>query len=311
VSAYAPSAIQALFDTVNERMPSAVLGGIYASKPGYHNARNQVSGNDYSVQTPPDRLGNGNAASAVDITWNSEADIKTASSRLMDARNDPRMYPIREFYGSEDGVNVCGWDYYGDYPVTSDDSHLWHNHLSVLREFADDYAALQGVADVITGRKSTNSGGDDMPKMVQLSFAGELTISPGVDTLIKWDKEGKDPDNMVLSDDAPSDNNLAARINLGKDGKSAYYTTTFTCTVKGLKDLDVVQTGLVFCDLAGNPTGNSPNQAHVQDNVNSELNVLDSRGMYCSAERGIKIRMRTPVSKLTVTKAQWTVLYWK
>jgi hypothetical protein len=156
---YAPPAIQHLFDTVKSRMPSAQLGGIYGTKPGYHNCRANLPGSDYSVQKPPDKEGDAQAGSALDITWGSSADQKSSSQRLMNAKNDPRTDCLREFFGSVDGVNVCGWDFYGNYPVTSDDSHLWHIHLSFLRKYATNDAMLQDLADVITGQQ-----GDDMNK---------------------------------------------------------------------------------------------------------------------------------------------------
>jgi len=155
---YAPNAIKHLFDTVHAAIPQAILSGIVGDSAhtyGYHRGRNYVGSNDYSVQTPPDKKGNGEAASAIDMSW-SEANWQyTVSQRLLNAKNDSRMNPIREFFGSTDGRNVCGWDYYGNYSVTSDDSHLWHVHISVLREYADNDAALQGVAQVITGASGT------------------------------------------------------------------------------------------------------------------------------------------------------------
>jgi hypothetical protein len=173
--AYAPAAIQALFDTVKSRMPSAQLGGIYANKPGYHNARNQLPPSDYSVQTAPDKHGDPAAASALDITWGSANDQRTSSQRLLNAKNDSRMSCIREFFGSTDGVTVCGWDYYGGYPVTSDDSHLWHIHLSVLREYANDQAALAKVADVIT---AASGGGGSTPQEDEMKYASRVRSNP-------------------------------------------------------------------------------------------------------------------------------------
>jgi len=201
--AYSPNAIQQLFDTVKQRMPSAALGGIYANKPGYHNARNQLSSGDYSVQKPPDKEGDGWAAAALDITPNA-ADQKTMSQRLLNAKNDSRMAPIREFFGSTNGTSVCGWDYYGGYAVTSDSSHLWHVHISVLRKYTNDVAALQKVADVITGVSSGggdsggggSTGGDEMKfnsrvRSKEQNVTGDWkTLSTNDDNNPGWDLTG-------------------------------------------------------------------------------------------------------------------------
>lgn len=152
---YAPAAILALFNTVKAGVPSAINAGVVGDSAhtyGYHRCRNVVPGDDYSVQVPPDQQGDGEAACALDLSWGNAADQYTVSQRLLDAcrGRDSRLYALREFYGSTDGVNVIGWDNWENYPVTSDDSHLWHVHLSVLRQYSNDNAACQAIASVIT-----------------------------------------------------------------------------------------------------------------------------------------------------------------
>jgi hypothetical protein len=154
VTEYAPAAIQHLFDKVKAGMPEAIMAGILGDQAhdfGYHRGRNYCAPGDYSCELDEDRQGDGEAACALDISWSTAEAHYTASRRLLDAANDSRMYPVRSFYGSTDGVYVCGYDYPGGYPVTSDDSHLWHIHASILRAYANDEAALAGVAEVITG----------------------------------------------------------------------------------------------------------------------------------------------------------------
>jgi len=182
---YAPAAIQHMFDTLNAAIPQAVLAGIVGDSAhtyGYHRGRNYVGSNDYSVQTPPDKKGNGEAASAIDLSWEQASWQYTVSQRLLNAKNDSRMNPIREFFGSVDGIHVCGWDYYGNYSVTSDDSHLWHIHISVLREYADNDAALQGVAQVLIGStQPPPSTGDwfDMATQADLETVVRRVLNEG------------------------------------------------------------------------------------------------------------------------------------
>lgn len=162
---YAPQALYDLFDLIKSKIPSAQNGGIKGNAAhtyGYHRGRNFIPASDYSVrESKLDREGDGNACSALDVTLGSGALMRTVSKRLMAAKNDKRMYPVREFFGTTDGVNVSGWDWLGNCWTTSDDmSHLWHVHLSIHRKYANDLAALKGVADVMAG----TNGDDDLTK---------------------------------------------------------------------------------------------------------------------------------------------------
>ena len=69
-------AIQHLFNRLREGYPAALLGGIYANKPGYHNKRDNLPPYDESVQRPDDQLGPGNAAAALDITLHNVEDMR-------------------------------------------------------------------------------------------------------------------------------------------------------------------------------------------------------------------------------------------
>lgn len=167
---YAPAAIQHLFDKVKAGVPEAIMGGILGDQNhpyGYHRGRNYCAPGDYSCSLPEDRQGDGEAACALDLSWATADAHYLVSQRLLDAANDSRMYAARSFFGSVDGWTVCGWDYAGGYPVSSDDSHLWHVHLSILRAYANDDAALDGIAEVITGGKGgAISSPDQLPEEV-------------------------------------------------------------------------------------------------------------------------------------------------
>lgn len=184
---YAPSAIQGLFNDIKAVIPQAVMGGILGDSAhtyGYHRGRNYVSSSDYSVQLADDKQGDGEAACALDLSWSEASWQYTVSQRLLNAKHDSRMSACREFYGSTDGYNVCGWDYYGGYAVTSDDSHLWHIHLSILRKWSNDSGALSGIADVITGVSGSGGGGGggdwfDMATTEDLKTAVRAVLNEG------------------------------------------------------------------------------------------------------------------------------------
>lgn len=155
---YAPKAITACFATVKRFIPSAQFSGVLGDSShtyGYHRSRNALPGNDYSVVQGIDRKGDGNAASALDISF-PPAGMKLVTTRLIDAarRHDPRMQTLREFFGTVTGKTVTGLDVQTLKWVTSDPSHLWHLHCSGHRAYVNDAAAWQRVAQVICGQGS-------------------------------------------------------------------------------------------------------------------------------------------------------------
>jgi hypothetical protein len=154
-------------------VPGAVLSGIVGDAShtyGYHRSRNwilasgQFGSGDYSVQLPQDHKGDADAAAALDISLPPDM-IKLVTHRLIHAMrdNDARIRAVREVFGTVDGTHVTGWDRHNPDRITddswtsSDDSHLWHIHLSFYREFATDTAALAPIVNVCAGH------GEPMP----------------------------------------------------------------------------------------------------------------------------------------------------
>lgn len=134
--------------------------GDEAHLSGYHRSRDWIltdprSENkrlDYSVTHMFDQMGPGSAVAAMDISLDRKRMIEV-TGRLMRAMRDqdPRVSNLREFYGTLDGDNVTGWDARYGRTVSSDDSHLWHIHLSFWRGRAgNDHS---GVLAVLTGEE--------------------------------------------------------------------------------------------------------------------------------------------------------------
>lgn len=181
---FAPQAIFDLFDAIRAEpdLGSVLLGGIegdaaHVQSGGYHIARQTLidngMGSDYSIQLPPDKLGDRWACSALDSTFGATPLQHTVTQRLLDAgaRKDPRVKRVlREFYGSVDGVHVVGWDFSQDAPATTDDmSHLFHIHISIYREFSENYSALRPVADVFAGLPSE----DPLEEMIMAMYGSK------------------------------------------------------------------------------------------------------------------------------------------
>jgi hypothetical protein len=158
---YSPKAITAAYPLLEARFKSARRSGVAADKAGYHNSRNRLKNvpkwrNDYSISEGLDKLGDGNAASALDVGLNTP-ELNTACRRLMAASlaRDPRLTKVvREWFGSYTGRSVIGYSLFRKRPASSDSSHEWHLHISGWRKYADDEQAWLGVVEVILGHDS-------------------------------------------------------------------------------------------------------------------------------------------------------------
>lgn len=136
------------------------LGGIFADKSGYHNT---VLANlarwpgNYSVRYAIDRGDPRDKARAIDLTMSSTW-MRTITRWLLDgaAARDPRMRPVKEFYGTLDGRTVVGrLKDSPDGPYRSgsaDSSHTWHVHLGLLTPFVDDIEAMRGLVSLLSGQ---------------------------------------------------------------------------------------------------------------------------------------------------------------
>lgn len=137
-----------------------VDGGIFASKPGYHNYRNALRSTDYSVRLPPDQEGPGDKASAFDWTFRTAqggnyARIMFYMDRVEAAfnREDPRLYGFREVLGQADpDSDAEGFDFYYWTRRTPDDSHLWHIHFSKHRKYINDRRSYDAMLSILVGQ---------------------------------------------------------------------------------------------------------------------------------------------------------------
>lgn len=167
------AAWEAAIDGAAKRNDAATLSGIvgdldHRESGGYHISREDQPASNYSVQLPEDRAGGSSWASAVDMSMSAEQ-MKLVTGRLLASAKDEtdlRLNYVREFYGTLDGETVVGYDTYYGTPATSDDSHLWHVHISFLRAHADDPAAMAAVLSVITAAPR----GDDMEQADKLAY---------------------------------------------------------------------------------------------------------------------------------------------
>lgn len=164
--------------------PGTQNGGIYANKSGYHNTRRAHLASrpaDYSIQLLPDKMGPPDKAAAYDWTFPeaqraSYTAIAKYMNRLINSGKDPadpRLNGWRECYGQADtDTYVEGWDFYYGVPVTSDPSHLWHIHLSELRQYTDSYDNKRALLSVLRGESVAQWRDDDMSRLDEVLAPG-------------------------------------------------------------------------------------------------------------------------------------------
>jgi len=168
--AYAPNALKDLYNLWHQSIPSAVFSGIvssYVPRRGYHFAANQLPTNDYSRQLAEDRIDiDVDAASALDVSQ-STTDMMRVTRRFYDSwknSDDPRLNNVREVIGTLDGRSVIYMDCQSGEQGTADDTHLWHNHVGVLRRFANDGPTMLAIASVVKGETLAQWLGQTQPE---------------------------------------------------------------------------------------------------------------------------------------------------
>lgn len=203
---YAPSAINKIYPPVEKHEPSTRRGGIYALKPGYHSSRRDNQRRwpgDYSIICPADREGPATAAGAIDITLSYEA-MPRVTKRLIDAcrDNDPRMGCVREVIGTLNHDDVVVYNRVstgrGSRSRTgllwnaSDDSHLWHVHISILRRYVADAQLMLGIAEVAAGVPAGTYSGEKPAKVEKPKKPKRPAGKTVVRYTTEWGTEGWD-----------------------------------------------------------------------------------------------------------------------
>jgi hypothetical protein len=170
--------------------PGSSNGGTYTDKPGYHNTRDNLLAQglrgDYSIQLAADKLGPADKTAAYDWTFPSAqrgdySRIMTYGARVQAAfsARDPRLRGWREVLVQADADSYAeGFDFAGWYTRTPDSSHLWHMHLSELRQHTESYDNKRAMLSVLAGQGLAGWRGDDMPVFARLPD-GAIWVSDG------------------------------------------------------------------------------------------------------------------------------------
>jgi hypothetical protein len=106
----------------------------------------------YGTTDARDKRGDQNWYRAVDVGITGQK-LYNACHRIDLLVRAGKLPGLAEWFGTFDGQTVVGW--YEGHPSSSDDSHLWHLHVGLWNEFANDENTLHLLYDAIIG-------GDDM-----------------------------------------------------------------------------------------------------------------------------------------------------
>lgn len=162
---YAPAELLALARRLEALIPSAVFSGIVPDAShtyGFHCSARQLGWNrgDYSLADADDWAGaqaDPDAAAAFDVSMAS-GDMRLVHGRChaswADGQDD-RLSGWYEFIGTLDGAAVTRFVSYPPLwggPYDSDDSHLWHEHTSCLRNRVHDQRAMDALYSVWAGQ---------------------------------------------------------------------------------------------------------------------------------------------------------------
>jgi len=105
------------------------------------------------------------------------------ASHRMDALVRSGQAPgVAEWFGTFDGQNVVGW--YEGHPSSSDDSHLWHLHVGLWNDSANDPELMRLLLATITG--------EDM--------ATPEEIAAAVWKLVWHSPDQPNPNNVMMGD---------------------------------------------------------------------------------------------------------------
>lgn len=138
--------------------------GSLTHQRGYHRSRAFLKNSPYSlhrtysVTAAVNRGGDDNWLSAIDLTL-PKPQLLEVSRRLDAAARAGRIEKVVEWYGNtNDDSRVDGFDNISNVVSSSDISHLWHVHISIARNHAnDDHSDL---FDIITGEDEDMAAGD-------------------------------------------------------------------------------------------------------------------------------------------------------
>lgn len=139
------------------RVAAGIKGDQYHLR-GSHRSRRWIlrstycTSRTYTVTHPDDLAGDENWCSGLDFNPGSTERLIAICQRLDRAVRAGLIEEVSEWYGNVDGNAVVdGFDNVRNLARTSDSSHLWHLHASILRRYANDPAVMQRLYTILTG----------------------------------------------------------------------------------------------------------------------------------------------------------------
>lgn len=113
----------------------------------------------------------------IDFTPATSGQMIAQSQRLYNAMRAGQLDEIREIYCNINGDKlVDGWDNVADRPITSDDSHLWHWHLSLDRRQCRNRALMERILSIALGATPPTSMPEEADEL-NTAQDGALTVA--------------------------------------------------------------------------------------------------------------------------------------
>lgn len=134
----------------------------------------------YGTTKPQDQQGDKNWYRAVDVGIQGQL-LYDASHRMDALARSGKCPGLAEWFGTFDGQRVVGW--FEGSPSTSDDSHLYHLHVGVWNQFANDAATMQLLYATITGTAEPSPEEIDMAAILVQDSTGIAILWTGGDQL--------------------------------------------------------------------------------------------------------------------------------
>jgi len=129
---------------------------------GYHRSRRWILESKWCTNRTYSTTENAGNKTGGNSNWVSAIDVTLPLSKLLPAcqRLDievraGRLEKVAEWYGNLNGdTRVDGYNNIANHPATSDNSHLWHLHISFVRSHANDNH--EDMFTILTGRGWTS-----------------------------------------------------------------------------------------------------------------------------------------------------------
>ncbi len=226
----------------------------------------------YGTTSAKDQGGNRNWYRAVDVGIQGQA-LFDASHRMDKLARSGACPGLAEWFGTFDGSTVVGW--FEGQESSSDDSHLFHLHVGIWNEFADNAAVMIQIYNTITGTAPVPAPKDvDMFRLIDPDNA-QFAIYPEALSQTGWSWTQiiiGDQDRMLVAGGVATANGSANDPNHDPHANNNWRPGTFgPSAVEVREQLLIDIAAKVVAALPPSQGGTAPTLAQITAAVRTEL----------------------------------------